>query len=59
LRALRNEGLNGIPGQIDSAPPRHISSAVGQIVDFMHSRRGLLDMGAESVVIQAGRLDHA
>ena len=35
LRTLLNEGLNGIPGQIDSAPPRHMSSAVGQIVNFL------------------------
>lgn len=35
LRTLLNEGLNGIPGQIDSVPPRHMSSAVGQIVNFL------------------------
>ncbi len=35
LRTLLNEGLNGIPGQIESAPPRHMSSAVGQIVNFL------------------------
>lgn len=35
LRTLLNEGLNSIPGQIDSAPPRHMSSAVGQIVNFL------------------------
>ncbi|PRB74307.1 ribonucleoside triphosphate reductase [Pseudomonas sp. MYb185] len=35
LRTLLNEGLNGIPGQIESAPPKHMSSAVGQIVNFL------------------------
>ncbi|MEV7726424.1 ribonucleoside triphosphate reductase [Streptomyces sp. NPDC087917] len=35
LRTLLTEGLGGIPGQIDSAPPRHLSSAVGQMVNFL------------------------
>lgn len=35
LRTLLNEGLNGVPGKIESAPPRHMSSAVGQIVNFL------------------------
>ncbi|NYT59554.1 ribonucleoside triphosphate reductase [Alcaligenaceae bacterium] len=35
LRTLLNEGLNGIPGKIESSPPRHMSSAVGQIVNFL------------------------
>lgn len=35
LRTLLAEGFNGVPGQIDSAPPRHFSSAVGQIVNFL------------------------
>ncbi|WP_327358555.1 ribonucleoside triphosphate reductase [Streptomyces sp. NBC_01304] len=35
LRTLLAEGLGGVPGQIDSAPPRHFSSAVGQIVNFL------------------------
>lgn len=35
LRTLLTEGLGGVPGQIDSAPPRHLSSAVGQIVNFL------------------------
>ena len=35
LRTLLNEGLNGIPGQIESGPPKHMSSAVGQIVNFL------------------------
>ena len=35
LRMLLAEGLNGVPGKIESAPPRHMSSAVGQIVNFL------------------------
>ncbi|MFD4240273.1 ribonucleoside triphosphate reductase [Streptomyces sp. NPDC058525] len=35
LRTLLAEGFNGVPGQIDSAPPRHFSSAAGQIVNFL------------------------
>ncbi len=35
LRTLLNEGLNGVPGKIESAPPKHLSSAVGQIVNFL------------------------
>jgi ribonucleoside-triphosphate reductase len=35
LRMLLTEGLNGVPGRIDAAPPKHLSSAVGQIVNFL------------------------
>ena len=35
LRTLLHEGLNGVPGQIESGPPQHLSSAVGQIVNFL------------------------
>ncbi|OYX58804.1 MAG: hypothetical protein B7Y93_01025 [Micrococcales bacterium 32-70-13] len=35
LRVLLEEGLNGVSGKIDSRPPRHFSSAVGQIVNFL------------------------
>ncbi|MDP2005703.1 MAG: ribonucleoside triphosphate reductase [Rubrivivax sp.] len=35
LRTLLHEGLNGVQGQIESAPPQHLSSAVGQIVNFL------------------------
>jgi ribonucleoside-triphosphate reductase len=35
LRTLLHEGLNGVPGRVESAPPRHLSSAVGQIVNFL------------------------
>ena len=35
LRVLLQEGLNGIPGKVEAGPPRHLSSAVGQIVNFL------------------------
>ncbi len=35
LRTLLHEGLNGIPGRSESAPPKHLSSAIGQIVNFL------------------------
>ena len=35
LRTLLLEGLNGIPGKVEAGPPRHLSSAVGQIVNFL------------------------
>lgn len=35
LRQLLTEGFNGIPGQVESGPPRHMSSAIGQIVNFL------------------------
>ncbi|MDE3207780.1 MAG: ribonucleoside triphosphate reductase, partial [Pseudomonadota bacterium] len=35
LRILLSEGLNGVPGKVEAGPPRHLSSAVGQIVNFL------------------------
>ncbi|MEX0957780.1 MAG: ribonucleoside triphosphate reductase [Burkholderiales bacterium] len=35
LRTLLAEGLNGVPGKVEAAPPKHMSSAVGQIVNFL------------------------
>jgi len=35
LRTLLHEGLNGVPGKVEADPPRHMSSAVGQIVNFL------------------------
>ncbi|MCP4077084.1 MAG: ribonucleoside triphosphate reductase [Gammaproteobacteria bacterium] len=35
LRTLLNEGLNGIQGRVEAGPPKHMSSAVGQIVNFL------------------------
>jgi ribonucleoside-triphosphate reductase len=35
LRTLLNEGLNGVPGKVEAGPAQHLSSAVGQIVNFL------------------------
>ena len=35
LRTLLQEGLNGVPGKVESVPPKHLSSAVGQMVNFL------------------------
>ncbi|MCU7829778.1 MAG: ribonucleoside triphosphate reductase [Candidatus Thiodiazotropha sp. (ex Myrtea sp. 'scaly one' KF741663)] len=35
LRTLLHEGLNGVHGKVESGPPKHMSSAVGQIVNFL------------------------
>lgn len=35
LRTLLLEGFNGVPGRAESAPPRHLSSALGQMVNFL------------------------
>ena len=35
LKRLIQEGFNGVSGAIASAPPRHFSSACGQIVNFL------------------------
>ncbi len=34
LRTLLNEGFNGILGRIESGPPKHLSSTLGQMVNF-------------------------
>lgn len=35
LRQLLEEGLSGVPNAVNSAPPKHMSSACGQIVNFL------------------------
>lgn len=35
LRTLLTEGFNDVPGAVEAAPPKHFSSAVGQIVNFL------------------------
>lgn len=35
LRVLLEEGLNGVAGKVESRPPKHFSSAIGQIVNFL------------------------
>ncbi len=35
LRTLLTEGFNGVPGKVEAAPPKHLSSAIGQMVNFL------------------------
>ena len=35
LRSFLQEGLNGVSDKVEAAPPKHLSSAVGQIVNFL------------------------
>ena len=35
LRQLLEQGFGGVPGAISSLPPRHLSSALGQMVNFL------------------------
>ena len=35
LRTLLNEGFNGVTNKVEAGPPKHMSSAVGQIVNFL------------------------
>ena len=35
LRQLLREGFNGVPNKVEAAPPRHMSAAIGQIVNFL------------------------
>lgn len=37
LRALLEEGFNGLSGKTESNPPKHLSSAVSQMVNFLGS----------------------
>ena len=34
LRTLLEQGFNGVPGKISSRPPKHLTSALGQMVNF-------------------------
>lgn len=35
LRTLLEEGLNGVPGKVEATGPKHFTSAIGQIVNFL------------------------
>lgn len=35
LRTVLTEGFNGVPGKVEAGAPRHLSSACGQIVNFL------------------------
>jgi ribonucleoside-triphosphate reductase len=35
LRALLEQGFNGVPDKIESGPPKHLSSAIAQMINFL------------------------
>ena len=35
LRQLLEDGFNGVPGKVESNPPKHLASAVSQMVNFL------------------------
>ena len=35
LRKLLEEGFNGVPGKVEASAPKHMSRAVGQMVNFL------------------------
>ncbi|MCX6738990.1 MAG: ribonucleoside triphosphate reductase [Candidatus Parcubacteria bacterium] len=35
LRALIEEGFNGVPGKVESDPPKHLETVVAQMVNFL------------------------
>ncbi len=35
LRTLLETGFNGVPGKVESSPPKHLSTALGQMVNFL------------------------
>ena len=40
LKDLLIEGFKGVKGKIESAPPKHFRTALGQIVNFMYTMQG-------------------
>lgn len=40
LKALLTEGFKGAPGKIESKPPKHFRTALGQIVNFFYTLQG-------------------
>lgn len=40
LQDLLKVGFMGVPGKVESAPPKHLRSALGQIVNFFYTLQG-------------------
>ena len=40
LQDLLTVGFMGVPGKVESAPPKHLRSALGQIVNFFYTLQG-------------------
>jgi len=40
LKDLLTEGFRGVGGKVESAPPKHFRTALGQVVNFMYTMQG-------------------
>ncbi|MGD2099210.1 MAG: ribonucleoside triphosphate reductase [Desulfobacterales bacterium] len=40
LQDLLREGFKGVKGKVESAPPKHLRSALGQVVNFFYTLQG-------------------
>ncbi|MDZ7609243.1 MAG: ribonucleoside triphosphate reductase [Candidatus Desulforudaceae bacterium] len=40
LKQLLEEGFGGVPNQVESKPPRHLRSALGQMFNFLYTLQG-------------------
>ncbi|MEO0278218.1 MAG: ribonucleoside triphosphate reductase, partial [candidate division WOR-3 bacterium] len=40
LYALLLRGFGGVPGKVESAPPKHFRTALGQVVNFLYTLQG-------------------
>ncbi|MCF8110200.1 MAG: ribonucleoside triphosphate reductase [Desulfobacteraceae bacterium] len=40
LQDLLRLGFKGVPGKVESAPPKHLRSALGQVVNFFYTLQG-------------------
>jgi len=40
LKQLLEEGFGGVPNQVESRPPKHFRSALGQMVNFLYTLQG-------------------
>ncbi|MFH1029863.1 MAG: ribonucleoside triphosphate reductase [bacterium] len=40
LRELLLQGFGGVPGKIESKPPKHLRTALGQVVNFFYTLQG-------------------
>ncbi|QTA84562.1 anaerobic ribonucleoside-triphosphate reductase [Desulfonema magnum] len=48
LKDLLLQGFRGVPGKVESAPPRHLRTALGQLVNFIYTLQGE-SAGAQAV----------
>lgn len=48
LKDLLLQGFRGVPGKVESSPPRHLRTALGQLVNFIYTLQGE-SAGAQAV----------